>query len=256
MVNARLTATAAFEAHLERYFSSSRLASVRKGEARDRHAERVRLQWLGNGTWLRSATPRMRGRRTSGAIARTAHGQLAAALRDARALRPLRRAAAGRLAGPEPATRSSRTATSCLIGNLRSTHPRADAPTCSPCAVATTARTLTALLPVVSAWRAFRLPLPVLVSADPYGDLATPLIDGRAPVDAARALLTQARASGAHAIVLRHVTIEGAAIKGDRNRACRKRTLRPTCCAPNSAPVSTPRPMPNSCCATRLDPRS
>jgi len=73
------------------------------------------------------------------------------------------------------------------------------------------ARTLTALLPVISAWRAFKLPLPVLVSADPYGDLATPLIDGRAPVDAARTLLAQARASGAHAIVLRHVTIEGAA---------------------------------------------
>src|SRR5262249_45716554 len=70
---------------------------------------------------------------------------------------------------------------------------------------------LTALLPVISAWRAFKLPLPVLVSADPYGDLATPLIDGRAPVDAARGLLAQARAGGAHAIVLRHVTTEGAA---------------------------------------------
>jgi hypothetical protein len=68
-------------------------------------------------------------------------------------------------------------------------------------------RTLTALLPVVSAWRAFKLPLPVLVSADPYGDLATPLIDGRAPIEAARALLAAGRASGAHAIVLRHTTI-------------------------------------------------
>jgi CelD/BcsL family acetyltransferase involved in cellulose biosynthesis len=75
------------------------------------------------------------------------------------------------------------------------------------------ARTLVALLPVVSAWRAFKLPLPVLVSADPYGDLATPLIDGRAPLEAARAMLAAARASGARAIVLRHVTLEGAAIK-------------------------------------------
>jgi CelD/BcsL family acetyltransferase involved in cellulose biosynthesis len=75
------------------------------------------------------------------------------------------------------------------------------------------ARTLTALLPVVSAWRAFRLPLPVLVSADPYGDLATPLIDGRTPIEAARAMLAAGRASGARAIVLRHVTSEGAAAK-------------------------------------------
>jgi CelD/BcsL family acetyltransferase involved in cellulose biosynthesis len=75
------------------------------------------------------------------------------------------------------------------------------------------ARALTALLPVVSAWRAFKLPLPVLVSADPYGDLATPLICGRAPQEAARAMLTAARASGARAIVLRHVTSEGAAVK-------------------------------------------
>ncbi len=75
------------------------------------------------------------------------------------------------------------------------------------------ARNLVALLPVVSAWRAFGIPLPVLVSADPYGDLGTPLLDGRAPLDAARSLLAQARATGARAIVLRHVTREGAAIK-------------------------------------------
>ncbi len=52
-----------------------------------------------------------------------------------------------------------------------------------------------------------------MVSADPYGDLGTPLIDGRAPLDAARALLAQARAAGIHAIVLRHVTREGAAMQ-------------------------------------------
>lgn len=74
-------------------------------------------------------------------------------------------------------------------------------------------RTLTALLPVITAWRAFRLPLPVLVAADPYGDLSTPLIDGRAPLDAARALLDEARASGARAIVLRHITLAGAAMR-------------------------------------------
>ncbi|MDQ8731824.1 GNAT family N-acetyltransferase [Bradyrhizobium sp. LHD-71] len=74
------------------------------------------------------------------------------------------------------------------------------------------ARDLTALLPVVSAWRAFKIPLPVLVSADPYGDLGTPLLDGRAPLDAARAMIVQARTAGAHAIVLRDVTLQGPAI--------------------------------------------
>ncbi len=72
---------------------------------------------------------------------------------------------------------------------------------------------LVALLPVVSAWRAYKIPLPVLVSADPYGDLGTPLIDGRAPRDAVRALLAQARTAGMRAIVLRHVTLEGAAMQ-------------------------------------------
>ena len=35
---------------------------------------------------------------------------------------------------------------------------------------------LIGLLPVVSLWRAFRIPLPALVSASPYGTLCTPLI--------------------------------------------------------------------------------
>jgi CelD/BcsL family acetyltransferase involved in cellulose biosynthesis len=75
------------------------------------------------------------------------------------------------------------------------------------------ARGLVALLPVVSAWRAYKIPLPVLVSADPYGDLGTPLIDGRAPRDAVRALLAQARTAGMRAIVLRHTTLDGAAMQ-------------------------------------------
>ncbi|WP_216073542.1 hypothetical protein, partial [Acinetobacter baumannii] len=41
----------------------------------------------------------------------------------------------------------------------------------------TAQRGLVGLLPVISAWRAWKIPLPVLVSADPYGDLSTPLID-------------------------------------------------------------------------------
>jgi CelD/BcsL family acetyltransferase involved in cellulose biosynthesis len=72
-----------------------------------------------------------------------------------------------------------------------------------------TERALAALVPVVSAWRAFRLPLPVFVSAEAYGALGTPLIatDG-AEASVAR-LLQQARASGGHALVLRDVPLEG-----------------------------------------------
>ena len=32
-------------------------------------------------------------------------------------------------------------------------------------------------LPVISLWRAYKIPLPALVSADPYGTLCTPLLD-------------------------------------------------------------------------------
>lgn len=76
----------------------------------------------------------------------------------------------------------------------------------------TAQRGLVGLLPVISAWRAWKIPLPALVSADPYGDLSTPLIDGDAPEEAARMLLKQARNNGAHAIVLRHAVPDGAAM--------------------------------------------
>ena len=36
---------------------------------------------------------------------------------------------------------------------------------------------LIGLVPVISLWRAYKIPLPALVSADPYGTLSTPLID-------------------------------------------------------------------------------
>jgi CelD/BcsL family acetyltransferase involved in cellulose biosynthesis len=71
---------------------------------------------------------------------------------------------------------------------------------------------LVAMLPVVSAWRAWKLPLPTLVSADPYGDLGTPLIDAQAPVEAAKLLLQRARSAGGRAIFLRHVVPDGAAV--------------------------------------------
>jgi len=39
------------------------------------------------------------------------------------------------------------------------------------------ASSLIGLVPVISMWRAYKIPLPALVSADPYGTLCTPLLD-------------------------------------------------------------------------------
>ena len=85
---------------------------------------------------------------------------------------------------------------------------------------------MTGLLPVMSAWRAYKLPLPVLVSADPYSTLATPLLD-RDFADAAVAQLMQnARDAGAHALILRDTPIEGAAMSAF-TRALDRDGLRP-----------------------------
>ena len=72
---------------------------------------------------------------------------------------------------------------------------------------------LLGLIPVISAWRAYRIPLPVLVSADPYGTLCTPLLDHDLANDAAATLLREARALGQHALILRNVALDGAAMK-------------------------------------------
>ncbi len=68
---------------------------------------------------------------------------------------------------------------------------------------------LIGLLPVVSLRRACQIPLPALVSADPYGTLCTPLLDRRAAHDAAAELMRQARQEGAHALILRDMSLEG-----------------------------------------------
>ena len=70
---------------------------------------------------------------------------------------------------------------------------------------------LRALMPAISLWRAYRLPLPALVSADPYGTLGTPLIDRTDPAAAVGALLTEARNNGMRALLLRDMTLEGPA---------------------------------------------
>jgi hypothetical protein len=72
---------------------------------------------------------------------------------------------------------------------------------------------LIGLLPVVSLWRACKIPLPALASASPYGTLCTPLLDRTHAEDAAKTLMNEARKAGAHALVLRDVSLNGAAMK-------------------------------------------
>jgi CelD/BcsL family acetyltransferase involved in cellulose biosynthesis len=72
---------------------------------------------------------------------------------------------------------------------------------------------LIGLLPAISMWRAYKIPLPALVSADPYGSLCTPPLDREAAEDAALGLMREARNAGAHALILRDAALDGAAIK-------------------------------------------
>ena len=75
------------------------------------------------------------------------------------------------------------------------------------------AAALIGLMPVIPVWQAYRIPLPALASADPYGTLCTPLLDRSKAEAAAAALLREARAIGQHALILRNVALEGAAMK-------------------------------------------
>src|SRR3984885_584643 len=72
---------------------------------------------------------------------------------------------------------------------------------------------LIGLLPVVSLWRASKIPLPALASASPYGTLCTPLLDRGVAEEAAKGLMSEARNAGAHALILRDVSLNGAAMK-------------------------------------------
>lgn len=72
---------------------------------------------------------------------------------------------------------------------------------------------LIGLVPVISMWRAYKIPLPALVSADPYGTLCTPLLDADMAEEAATGLLRRARRAGAHALILRATSLDGAAMQ-------------------------------------------
>jgi CelD/BcsL family acetyltransferase involved in cellulose biosynthesis len=85
---------------------------------------------------------------------------------------------------------------------------------------------LIGLMPVVSLSRAFKIPLPALVSAHPYGTLCTPLLDRTRADDAAMQLIQAARDAGARALVLREVALDGAAMKAV-NAVLRGEGIRP-----------------------------
>jgi CelD/BcsL family acetyltransferase involved in cellulose biosynthesis len=68
---------------------------------------------------------------------------------------------------------------------------------------------LIGLLPVVSAWRAMRVPLPVLVAWQAYAPLTTPLIDRDMIEEGARGLVAAADEAGAVALVLPSLASDG-----------------------------------------------
>lgn len=70
---------------------------------------------------------------------------------------------------------------------------------------------LIGLMPVVSLRRAYRVPLPALVTADPYGTLCTPLLHRDMADDAVDRLLRQARSAGGRALIMRHIALDGPA---------------------------------------------
>jgi CelD/BcsL family acetyltransferase involved in cellulose biosynthesis len=85
---------------------------------------------------------------------------------------------------------------------------------------------LIGLVPVISMWRAYKIPLPALVSADPYGTLGTPLLDRDIADDAVARLMREAQKVGAHALILHDVSLDGAAMKAF-TEVSRQRGLRP-----------------------------
>jgi hypothetical protein len=72
---------------------------------------------------------------------------------------------------------------------------------------------LIGLVPVISMWRAYKIPLPALVTADPYGTLCTPALDREMAHDAVIRLMREARRAGAHALILRGMSLDGPAMK-------------------------------------------
>lgn len=75
---------------------------------------------------------------------------------------------------------------------------------------------LIGLLPVMSAWRTLRIPVPLFVAWHPYSPVAAPLIDRDCAGEAARGLVAAARRGGALALLLPSAPDEGPAVKALR----------------------------------------
>ncbi len=83
---------------------------------------------------------------------------------------------------------------------------------------------LLGLMPVWTAWRALKLPLPVLVAWQPYAPLRTPLLDREMLDAAAHGLIDAAIAAGAQALFLPQQALDGPALRSFW-RALKKRGL-------------------------------
>ena len=87
-------------------------------------------------------------------------------------------------------------------------------------------KTLVGMLPVISAWRALKLPVPVLVGWQAYAPLTTPLLHRDAAEQAASGLLDAARLAGAAAILFPNLAQDGAAARAIES-ALARRGIRP-----------------------------
>ena len=80
---------------------------------------------------------------------------------------------------------------------------------------------LIGLMPAISMWRAYKIPLPALVSAHPYGTLCVPLLDREMAKEATAQLMHRARNAGAHALILRDMSLDGAVMQSFAEVLCR-----------------------------------
>lgn len=78
-------------------------------------------------------------------------------------------------------------------------------------------RRMIGLLPVISAWHALRIPIPVFVAWQAYAPLTTPLLDRGNPDAAARALVAAAAQGGAQALFLPALAQDGPAAQAMRS---------------------------------------
>jgi hypothetical protein len=72
---------------------------------------------------------------------------------------------------------------------------------------------LIGLMPVVPTARAYKIPLPALASAHPYGTLCTPPLDRDMACDAVALMMQAAQHAGARALILRDISLDGAVMK-------------------------------------------